>query len=124
VRWQALNGRVPPSALPGIERLPPARRDLWRQAVAGFGAERVAEAAQALLAAGRQLAAELERDPWLAGGDFTLADIAVFPHLAQFPALGLPLPAPVTDWLDRVAARPSVRTIRDDLFPLATMGPE
>lgn len=124
VRWQALGGKVPSSALGGIERLPSGRRDLWREAAAGFGAERLAQAAQALLAAGRRLAAALEHDAWLAGAEFTLADIAVFPHLAQFPALGLSLPAPVAEWAERVAARPSVQGIRTDLLLLATMGPE
>jgi len=123
VRWQALGGKVPAAALAGIERLPPARRELWRQAAAGFGAERLGAAARSLLAAGQRVAAGLEHHAWLAGGDFTWADIALFPHLAQFPALGLALPAPVADWLERVAARPSVRAIHEDLFPLATMGP-
>lgn len=123
VRWQALKGKVPEAAREGIERLPPARRELWRQAAAGFPSERLAEAAQALLSAGRHVAAELERGPWLTGEEFTLADIAVYPHLAQFAALGLPVPEAVEDWLARMAARPSVAAIRGDLFPLATMGP-
>ena len=123
VRWQALKGRVPHSALDGIERLPSPRRDLWLQAAAGFGAERLAQSAQALIAAGARVAEALDRDTWLAGDDFSLADIAVYPHLAQFPALGLALAAPAADWLQRVAARPSVQLIREDLFPLATMGP-
>ena len=123
VRWQALGGRVPPSALAGIERLPPERRDLWREAAAGFAAERVERAAQALLAAGKQLAAARQADTWLAGAEFTPADIAVFPHLAQFPVLGLPVPPSVSDWLARVGQRPSVKAIVQDLFPRATMGP-
>ena len=123
VRWQALKGRVPHSALAGIERLPSPRRDLWLRAAAGFEAERLAQSAQALLAAGARIAEALNHSAWLAGEDFTLADIAVYPHLAQFPALGLALAAPAADWLQRVAARPSVQLIREDLFPLATMGP-
>ena len=123
VRWQALKGRVPHSAFDGIERLPSPRRDLWLQAAAGFGAERLAQSAQALIAAGARVAEALDRDTWLAGDDFSLADIAVYPHLAQFPALGFALSAPAADWLQRVAARPSVQLIREDLFPLATMGP-
>jgi glutathione S-transferase len=124
VRWQALKGKVPEAAREGIERLPAGRRELWRQAAAGFEPGRLAQAAQALLAAGRYLAVELERGPWLAGDEFTYADIAVYPHLAQFAALGLPVPEAVEAWLARMAARPSVAAIRADLFPLATMGPE
>jgi len=123
IRWQALGGRIPPSALAGLERLPPERKALWHEAAAGFAPARLERAAQSLLAAGRRLADALERDSWLAGEDFTFADIAVFPHVAQFPALGLPLSTPVATWLDRISARPSVETIREDLFPLATMGP-
>ena len=124
VRWQALGGKVPEAAREAIERLPPGRRDLWLQAAAGFAPERLAQAAQALLAAGKRIAAELEAGAWLAGDAFTLADIAAFPHLHQFSALGLAVPPSVEDWLARVAARPSVAAIRADLFPLATMGPE
>lgn len=123
VRWQALSGKVPASALAGIDRLPRARQELWREAAAGFSAERLAVAAQALLAASKRVGAALEQDEWLAGAQFTLADIAVFPHLAQFPALGLPVDRAVTGWLERIAQRPSVRALREQLFPLATMGP-
>ena len=124
VRWQALKGKVPEAARESLERLPPARRELWRQAAAGLAPERIAQAAKALLAAGKQLATALERGDWLAGDQFTFADIAVYPHLAQFSALGLPVPGRVEAWLARMAARPSVAAIRRDLFPLATMGPE
>jgi glutathione S-transferase len=123
VRWQALGARVPPSALAGIERLPPERRDLWREAAAGFSPERVARAAQSLLAAGKHMAAALADGEWLAGEGFTLADIAAYPHLDQFPVLGLPVDGAVSAWLDRIGQRPSVQGIREDLFPLATMGP-
>ena len=123
VRWQALSGRVPASAIAGIERLPAPRRDLWREAATGFSAERVARAAQALLAAGKRIGAALEETEWLAGAELTLADIAAYPHLAQFPALGLPVDHAVTGWLERMAERPSVRPLREQLFPLATMGP-
>lgn len=123
IRWQALGGRIPPSALAGLERLPWERKKLWLEAAAGFAPERLKRAAQSLLTVGRLLAEALEADPWLAGGEFTLADIAAFPHVAQFPALGLPVPGPVADWLERISARPSVQAIKADLFPLATMGP-
>jgi glutathione S-transferase len=77
-----------------------------------------------MLTAGDRLAADLDGNDWLCGESFTVGDIAVFPHLAQFATLGLPVPAAVDRWLARVAERPSVRAIRADLFPVATMGPE
>ena len=77
-----------------------------------------------MLTAADRLAADLDGNEWLAGARFTLGDIAVYPHLAQFSALGLAVPKPVERWLARVAERPSVQAIRADLFPLAVMGPE
>ena len=123
-RWGALGGEVPERACAGFERLPAERRALWHRAGEGFGAERLAAASEALVVAGRRVAADLEQHEWLAADRFTLADIAVFPHLAQFDALGIALPPPVAQWLERIAARGSVRAIRSDLFPLAVMGPE
>jgi glutathione S-transferase len=77
-----------------------------------------------MLTAGERLAADLQGNAWLAGERFTLGDVAVYPHVAQFATLGLPVPAAVEQWLGRVAARPSVEGIREDLFPVAVMGPE
>lgn len=124
VRWAALKGKVPESALPGLDKLLPERAALWRRAIAGFGAEQIAASTRALVVAGERLAADLADGAWICGGDFTLADIALYPHLAQFGALGIPYPRALDDWLARVAARPSVSAIREDIFPLATMGPE
>jgi glutathione S-transferase len=123
-RWAALNGRVPDSAVTGFANLLPARSNLWLRARQGFDREQLATSTQAMLGAGTRLAADLTGHEWLAGDAFTLADIAVYPHVAQFAALGLPVPREVESWLARVAARPSVRSIEADLFPLAVMGPE
>jgi hypothetical protein len=79
---------------------------------------------QAMLTAADRLAADLAGNDWLAGNRFTFADIAVYPHVAQFGALGLALPKAVDEWLARVTERPSVQAIKSDLFPVATMGPE
>lgn len=124
VRWHALRGKLTDDARERIERLPPARRDLWRRAAAGFDREELAAAADALRISGDRAAVDLGTGPWLAGAAFTLADLAVYPHFAQFNPLGLDLPGPVAGWLQRVAARPSVEALRQDMFPLATMGPE
>jgi glutathione S-transferase len=123
-RWAALHGRLPPEAQAGLARLLPERAALWRRAVEGFGAEQLEASTKAMLTAGKRLAADLQGQEWLAGGTFTLGDIAVYPHVAQFDTLGLPLPDSVNEWLGRVAERPSVKAIRRDLFPVAVMGPE
>jgi glutathione S-transferase len=55
----------------------------------------------------------LADDRFLAGGQFTLADIAVFPVLVHFEALGYDYPskAPkLAAYMDRMKARPSVLT--------------
>jgi len=123
-RWAALHGKVSDEAVPGFANLLTARCELWLRAKHGFDREQLAVSTQALLTAGNRLAADLAGNDWLAGDRFTLADVAVYPHVAQFGALGLPVPPAVEQWLARVAARPSVEAIGADLFPLAVMGPE
>ena len=80
----------------------------------------------ASLDAYRRLLAEMERtltdDPWLAGPDFSLADIDVVPyiwrlHNLQLSGLWKTMPK-IQDWLDRVSARQSFReTIIDTALP-------
>ena len=123
-RWAALNGKVPEDAVARLANLHTARCELWLRARGGFDKDQLAVSAQALSIAARRIAADLAENDWLAGDRFSLADIAVYPHLAQFGALGLAVAPPVEAWLKRVAARPSVQAIAGDLFPLATMGPE
>ncbi len=123
-RWAALHGRVPAEAVAGLANLLPERCALWLRAERGFDREQLAVSAEAMLTASRRLAADLAGTEWLCGAGFTLGDIAVYPHLAQFSALGLPVPRVVEQWLARVAERPSVQAIREDLFPVAVMGPE
>jgi glutathione S-transferase len=123
-RWAALGGRVPDEAMAGLGNLLPERSALWLRAARGFDRDQLAASTRAMLTAGDRLAADLAGREWIAGNRFTVGDIAVYPHLAQFASLGLSLPGPVDAWLKRVAQRDSVRTIRDDLFPVAVMGPE
>lgn len=123
-RWAALQGKVPEGAVAALANLLPARCELWLRARRGFDREQLGVSTRAMLTAADRLAADLDGNEWLAGVRFTLGDIAVYPHLAQFSALGLAVPKPVERWLARVAERPSVQAIRADLFPLAVMGPE
>ena len=81
---------------------------------------------RASLDAYRRFLAEMERtltdDSWLAGPDFSLADIDVVPyiwrlHNLQLSGLWKTMPK-IQDWLDRVSARPSFReTIIDTALP-------
>ncbi len=124
VRWAALGGRMAASARTRLERLLPERAALWRRAVEGFGADQLKASTKAMLTAADRVAADLAGNEWLAGEHITLGDIAVYPHLAQFGTLGLAVPSVVEAWLRRIAERPSVQAIREDLFPVAVMGPE
>lgn len=59
----------------------------------------------------REMNIALESQPWLAGDEFTLADIAIVPYVTRLDRLGLEgmwatLPK-VGSWLERVQARPS-----------------
>lgn len=123
-RWAALGARVPERAQAGLANLLPERRALWLRASEGFDRDQLAASTKALLTAGQRLAEDLAGNDWLAGDTFTLGDVAVYPHVAQFETLGLSVPAVVGQWLERMAARPSVQSIREDLFLVAVMGPE
>jgi len=124
----ALEGTPPDDkARQGFAALPPERRALWAQAMDGFPDEDVAKARAALAKGMDRIAADLAGHAWLAGDDYGIADIIVFPQAARARALGVATSAAVSDWLDRVAARPAVRqAIGGDGMPaaLATMGPE
>ncbi|GGY44647.1 glutathione S-transferase family protein [Pseudoduganella albidiflava] len=54
---------------------------------------------------------QLARHDWLAGGDYSIADIAAWPWLREHDTLGISMadyPA-TTAWLAKIAARPAVR---------------
>jgi glutathione S-transferase len=123
-RWAALKGKVPDQAAANLANLLPPRCELWLRAAKGFDREQLGTSTCVLLTAGDRIAADLADGGWLCGDSFTVGDIAVYPHLAQFAALGLRVPDAVDEWLARVAERPSVRAIQRDLFPVAVMGPE
>ena len=81
---------------------------------------------RASLDAYRRFLAEMDQtltdNPWLAGPDFSLADIDVVPyvwrlHNLQLSGLWKTMPR-IQDWLDRVSERPSFRaTIIDTALP-------
>ncbi|BBC72543.1 conserved hypothetical protein [Altererythrobacter sp. B11] len=121
LRWAVLGDGTPP---PLLARLPEERRALWQAALAGFGEDAVAGARAALDKAAARIADAVADGGWLAGADCTLADLAVYPHAAQFSALDIALPDAAQRWLDRVAARPAVRAAAGELAMVPTMGPE
>lgn len=123
-RWAALHGRVPARAASRFGSLLPPPKALWERAARGFDGAQLAVSTEAMRTAAERLAADLAGNDWLCGDRFTLGDISVYPHLAQFGTLGLAVPKVVEEWLARVAARPSVEAIKTDLFPVAVMGPE
>lgn len=123
-RWKAVKGKVPEMAAAGFANLLPERRALWERAAEGFGTEQLEASTLALVGAGERLAVDLGNNDWVAGESITLADIALFPHLHQFVTLGIPIPAKVEAWLGRMGERASVKSIKDDIWPLAVMGPE
>jgi glutathione S-transferase len=122
----AKRGRLPAEAAAGLERLTPERRALWQQAAQGFATDEVEAAQAALVKAAERIAADLADAPWLAGENYSLADIAVFPHAARLAGLGIAVPDAVPEWLGRIAARPVVREALGEagLIEVATMGPE
>lgn len=122
-RWARLGGAGEEGG-PALGLLPPERATLWRQALAGFSDEQVEAAQRALEKAAVRVAQDAADGSWLAGDVYSIADIAVYPHLAQFEALGIELPAAAADWLARVAARPAVNHAAGDMRIVATMGPE
>ncbi|MBO9519849.1 MAG: glutathione S-transferase family protein [Porphyrobacter sp.] len=123
-RWARFGTRVNDEIRKGLTRLPPERETLWRSALDGFSEEAVETARAALAKAASRLAEDLADGNWLAGADYTLADIAAYPHLTQFAALDIEVPGDVEGWLDRIAERPAVRAVGNQAQIAATMGPE
>lgn len=126
-RW-AVQGETPDATShAGFARLTPERRALWERACTGFPDDQVTAARNAVQKAIDRVAEDLTPGPWLAGADYGLADIAVFPHIRRAATLGFPLPAPVIEWIDRMAARPAVQFIlssAESEKDVVTMGPE
>ncbi|KPL66906.1 hypothetical protein SZ64_01615 [Erythrobacter sp. SG61-1L] len=123
-RWARLGGARKAGEGPRLDRLTPERSALWRKALAGFSDEQVEAAHKALEKAADRVAQDAADGGWLAGDAYSVADIAVYPHLAQFAALGIDLPEAAAEWLGRVAARPAVASAAGDMRIVATMGPE
>lgn len=114
--------------------VPREPQEAWKSALAGYTPERLAEARGRVEAAVATVESTLATSAWLAGTEFSLADIAVFPYFAYLPRItpGLVNRASTprtADWLDRIAERPAVREALGrgraaDPFAAAAPGPE
>jgi len=127
VDWE-MRGRMPGATERArLAALTPERQGLWAQALKGFSADEVQAARAALAKAADRIAEDLAGRDWLAGADWSLADIIVFPHAARLASLGLAVHAALADWLARAGQRPAVRQALGtggSAPGVATMGPE
>jgi glutathione S-transferase len=109
-----------------------ALRTLWGAALAGLAPQVLVQARERVREAVARAEADLASSPWLAGEEYTLADIAAFSYLNFLPALGAGLlhDAPRTRaWLQRVRQRPAVTAAlslgrEPDPFAICAPGPE
>lgn len=119
LEWAAApSTRNPPEAL---ARLPRERQAWWVEAIAGFSRADRAAAQAGLVRALAFCEQQLERHMWLAGADFTIADILLFPLAARVDEalLGPALQA----WRGHVAGRPSAYVVATEERTV-TLGPE
>jgi GST-like protein len=110
------------------------RRDAWREAIRGLGAEVIEKARERVRLTVEKIEKDLEKADWLAGAGFSLADVAAYPYMAYMPRLAPDLvnaqAAPKTmDWLKRTSERPAVKAAAAmaktaDPYAVAAPGPE
>jgi glutathione S-transferase len=98
-----------------LERAPPERRQAWLKAVDGFSPDELESARTLLPVRLARMEQAVASTQWLAGPDYSLADIMVFPTvmaLAQVtPELVNSRATPaILGWLERMSARPAVRS--------------
>ncbi|MDE0539878.1 MAG: glutathione S-transferase family protein [Rhodospirillales bacterium] len=95
--------------MPNLEK----RREMLRRLRAGVSVDDEAQAEAALAGVMDMMEVQLGQTPWLAGEEFSLADICITPFIERFGANGLTAlidwrsrPA-VGDWWRRIQSRPS-----------------
>ncbi|ATY33512.1 protein ligF [Sphingomonas psychrotolerans] len=100
-----------------VARIPVAeQRTKWRNARAGFPREVIDEEMRKIRLSIARLEARLAESPWLAGDDYTLADICNF-AIANGMQFGFPevVNAEATPhllgWIDRINARPAAQAM-------------
>lgn len=99
-----------------MSRIPlPRMREKWMKARSGFGEAELANATQKVAQAMDKVEAQLALTPWLAGHDFSIADINFFSVCGMalgrlFPMLEVEKRAPrLTEWVARMHERPGVK---------------
>ena len=98
-----------------MERIPlPDQRAKWKQARSGWSEKELAHATSKIEYAVDKVEAALGEHAWLAGEDYTLADINFFSHCGamverMFPEMEIATRAPrLVEWRERMKARPAV----------------
>ncbi len=111
----ALRSRPAASLRTQLEAIDPLeRRVAWTAVVEGNEAEVGATARRLLAAPLRRIEAALASSPWLAGAEYSIADIDAFAMLAPLPSLAPDLVNPtvtpnIAAFLQRMQVRPAVR---------------
>jgi glutathione S-transferase len=123
--WHRMVGIIARSVESGefeqlLERIPlPDQRKKWLDARSGFSESDLANASAKIEYAVDKVEAQLARTPWLAGEDYTLADINFYCHCGMmvermFPEMMIAQRAPrLVAWRERMTARPAVREALD-----------
>jgi glutathione S-transferase len=123
--WHRMVGIIARSVESGqfeqlLERIPlPDQRRKWLNARSGFSEGDLANASAKIEYAVDKVEAQLALTPWLAGEDYTLADINFYCHCGMmvermFPEMMIAERAPrLVAWRERMTARPAVRAALD-----------
>jgi glutathione S-transferase len=89
LEWAKRTAAVPPAE--ALDRLPRERRMQWRKAIHGSTQDEMASARASLARALKGCEAWLAENAWLAGSEYTLADMLLFPLIHRMdPGLGGP----------------------------------
>jgi len=98
-----------------MERIPlPDQRKKWMTARSGFSEADLARATEKIIYAVDKVEAQLAQTPWLAGNDYTLADINFYSHCGMmvermFPEMDIAKRCPrLVEWRETMTARPAV----------------
>lgn len=131
----ALKGRDRSEIDSAAARIPvKERRDVWEASLTGLTDAQLSTSRDRVKKAVERMEADLDPSGWLANGEFSLADIAMFPYVNYLPRL---TPEIVNEtasprtmaWLKRMSARPGVKAAlamakTADPFAIAAPGPE